>query len=298
MRALRTTADRMPRNDGQEMLEPLHRERGAVPAVGADVPDLPYVRLTQRGRPPRERRSLWMLLALVLVGHVLLAWLAWLILRPAPYRRFEGGAFMVTLIEPSAGLPPPPPLLAPPPLPGQPPPPLVHRERPAPGAITATMEGVKTPPLNLYDSTGQIRLSSGTAKSPAPAPAYSAPALQGSHIYGGASPVPYKPTRFNQDWAPLNETLGAKTVGRAFDKAVEKTTIKKTIKLPGGGKLHCAVAPLLLMAMGCQGDPPPPPPGNDDDIRLSMPPPETLTGKKVLAPSSASSAPVPSASSN
>lgn len=280
------------------MLEPPPHERGVAHAAGADIPDLPYVRLTQRVRPPRERRSLWMLLALVLAVHVLLAWLAWLVLRPTPYRRLEGGAFMVTLIEPSQEIPPPPPLLPPPPLPGQPPPPLVHRERPAPGAITATMQGVKTPPLNLYDSNGQIKLSSGAAKPSAPAPAYSAPGLQGSHIYSGEPPVTYKPTRFNKDWAPLNETLGAKTVGRAFDKAVEKTTIKKTIKLPGGIKVHCAVAPLLLMAMGCQGDPPPPPPGNDDDVRLSMPPPETLTGKKVVLPKSASSVAKPASAAS
>jgi hypothetical protein len=287
--------DRMPRNEGQEMPEPLYRERDAAPAVAADLPDLPYVRLTQRGRPPRQWRSWWMLLALVLAGHVLLAWLAWLILRPAPYRRLEGGAFRVTLIEPAPELPLPPPLLPPPPLPGQPAPPPVHRERPAPGAITATMEGVKTPPLNLYDSNGQIGLSSGAGKQPAPA--YREPALQGSHIYSGASPVPYKPTRFNKDWAPLNETLGARTIGRAFDKAVEKTTLEKTVKLPGGIRVHCAVAPLLLMAMGCQVDPPPPP-ANDDDIRLSMPPPETLTGKKVPLPAPASSVrPSPSASS-
>ena len=258
-----------------------------------DIPQLPYVRLTQRRRPPRERRSLWMLLAMVLVGHVLLGWVAFLILRPTPFQRGENDAFSVTVIEPQSDLPLPPPLVPPPPLPGQAPPPLVHHERSAPGAITATMEGVKTPPLRLYDSSGQIRLSTGTGKPAAPAPAFSAPEIKGSQIYSGKPPITYKPTRFNKDWAPDHETLGAKTVGRAFDKAVEKTTIKKTIKLPGGIKIHCAVAPLLLMAMGCKGDDPQPPPKNDNDIRLSMPPPESLTGKKVVVPTSASSASPP-----
>lgn len=280
----------MPRNEAQEMQEQPPRDREAAPDAAADTPDLPYVRLTQRGRPPRERRSLWTLLALVLLGHVLLAWLAYLILKPSPYTRVEGGAFMVTLIEPSSELPPPPPLLAPPPLPGQPPAPLVHREAPAPGAITATMEGVKTPRLDLYDSNGQIRLSAGASKPAAPAPAYSAPVLKGSQIYSSKSPVPYKPTRFNKDWAPDHESLGAKTVGRAFDKVVEKTTVVKTIHLPGGLKVKCGVSPLLLMA-GCQPPPPPsaPPDELENDVRLSMPPPKTLTGKKVALPSSASS---------
>lgn len=286
----------MPRNEAQKMQEPLPHDPGTGPAATADIPDLPYVRLTQRARPPRERRSLWMLLALVLLGHVLLAWLAFLILRPSPYRPVEGGAFLVTLVEPSSELPPPP-LVPPPPLPGQPPPPLVHREAPAPGAITATMEGVKTPPLNLYDSNGQIRLSSGAARQPASA--YSAPTLKGSQIYSGKSPVPYKPTQFNKDWAPDHETLGAKTVGRAFDKAVEKTTVVKTVHLPGGLKVKCGVSPLLLV-LGCQPSPPPsaPPDELENDVRLSMPPPQTLTGKKVPLPSSASSIPPPPSSSN
>lgn len=284
----------MPRNEAQELLESLPPDGGAVPAVIVDIPDLPYVRLTQRVRPPRARRSLWTLLALVLLGHVLLAWLGYLVLKPSPYTRVEGGVFMVTLIDSSSELPPPPPLVEPPALPGQPPPPLVHREAPAPGAITATMEGVVPPRLKLYDSNGQIRLSTGAAKQPAPAQAYSAPTLKGSQIYSGKSPVPYKPTRFNQDWAPDHETLGAKTVGRAFDKAVEKTTVVKTVHLPGGLKVKCGVSPLLLV-LGCQPPPPPsaPPDELENDVRLSMPPPTTLTGKNVPLPSSASSVPAP-----
>lgn len=163
--------------------------------------------------------------------------------------------------------------------------------------MSATLEGVKGPPLDLYGRDGEVRLPPDSLKKAGPAPAYSAPEIKGSQIYSGKSPIPYKPTRFDKDWAPVNESLGAKTVGRAVDKAVEKTTVKKTIHLPGGIKIHCAVAPLLLMAAGCRGDTPPPPPKNDNDIRLSMPPPETLTGKKVVLPKSASSA-EPSASSS
>ena len=264
---------------------------------GMEAP--PYVRLTQRGRPPRERRSAWALVAVVVAAHVLLAWIAWFILRPVHQPRNEREVFRVTLIEPTSGLPVPPPLVPPPPLPGQPPsapPRHLHYEPPAKGAIRATLEGAKGPPLELYDSNGQVRLPAGSSQKAAPAPAYSAPEIQGSHIYSGKSPIPYKPTRFNKDWAPLNESLGAKTVGRAFDKAVEATTVKKTVKLPGGIKLHCAISPLLLFAAGCKGDDPPPPPKNDNDIRLSMPPAETLTGKKVPLPKSGASAAHPASS--
>ena len=291
----------MPRNEGQEIEELApSRDRDVLRDAAAELADLPWVRLSQRKEPPRDRRSLWSLVALVIAAHVLLAWLAYLILRPPPYHRDESGVIAVSLVEPASELPAPPPLVPPPPLQGQPaasaPARPLHYEPPAKGAIRATLEGVKGPPLQLYESNGQVRLPPGSGK-PAETPAYRAPEIKGSQIYSGASPVPYKPTRFNQDWAPDKESLGQKTVGRAVEKAIDKTTVQKTVKLPGGVKLHCALSPLALFA-GCKGDDPAPPPKNDDDIRLSMPPPETLTGKKVPVPASASSAERPAPSSS
>lgn len=292
----------MPRNEGQEIEELApSRDRGVLRDAAAELADLPWVRLTQREEPPRDRRSLWLLVALVVAAHVLLAWLAHLVLRPAPYHRDESGVIAVSLIEPASELPAPPPLVPPPPLQGKPaaaaPARPLHYEAPAKGAISATLEGVKGPPLQLYESNGRVRLPPGGSGKPAQEPAYRAPGIKGSQIYSGTSPVPYNPTRFNQDWAPDKESLGQKTVGRAVEKAIDKTTVRKTVKLPGGIKLHCALSPLALFA-GCKGDDPQPPPKNDDDIRLSMPPPETLTGKKVPVPTSASSAirPAPSSS--
>jgi hypothetical protein len=140
-------------------------------------------------------------------------------------------------------------------------------------------------------------LPPNTSGKPASTPAYQTPEIKGSQISSGKSPLPYKPTRFNQDWAPDKESLGQKTIGRAVDKVIEKTTVQKTVHLPGGIRLHCALSPLALFA-GCRGDDPPPPPKNDDDIRLSMPPPETLTGGKVLLPKSASSAAKPASAAS
>jgi hypothetical protein len=277
-------------------VESLPLESGVARDVVAELPELPYVRLTQRVRPPRERRNLWLLLALVLAAHVLLAWLGYLILRPMYAPVEDRGVIAVSLVTPLSALPAPPPLLAPP-LAGQPAaaaPRRLHYVPPAKGAISATLEGVKGPPLSLYAPNGEVRLPEATAP-PASTPAYVTPTIQGSHISDGKSPVVYTPTRFNKDWAPLNQTLGAKVVGRAFDKAVDKTTVKKTVHLPGGIKIHCAVSPLVLFA-GCKGDEPQPPPKNDNDIRLSMPPPQTLTGKKVVVPKAASSVAAPGAS--
>lgn len=290
----------MPQSKAREMEAQLPlRGHGSASDATAGLPDLPYVRLTQRQPPPPDRRGKWLVFALVLAVHVLIAWLIYRELRPAPPAQSGHGVMTVKLVEPQPTLPPPPPLVPPPPLPARPaaarpapPPPRVHHEAPAKGAIQATLEGSKAPVLHLYQSNGEIRVPPPASASQA-TPAYRTPELQGSHIDSGKSPVPYKPTPFAEDFAPTNQSLGAKTVGRAFDKAVKKTTLKKTIHLPGGVKIHCAVAPLLLMAAGCGGDGPPPPPSNDDDIRLSMPPAETLTGKKVKVPASASSVPPP-----
>lgn len=285
----------MPRNDGMEIeVQAEYPEHGTIRDAAAELSHLPYVRFTQRTPVPRDRRTLWMLLVLVLLAHMVLVWLAWRILRPSPHRTGEHDVIAVMLIEPPPNVPPPPPLLAPPPLPGQrrtamPRP--VHHETPAKGAMQAQMEGVKAPPLQLYESNGQIQIPP-SASTAAPVPVYRAAEIKGSQIYSGKSPIPYKPTRFNQDWAPDKESLGQKTIGRAIDKVIEKTTVKKTVHLPGGIKLHCALSPLALFA-GCKGDDPQPPPKNDNDIRLSMPPAETLTGKKVKVPASASSVPPP-----
>ncbi|TAN08729.1 MAG: hypothetical protein EPN38_02070 [Rhodanobacteraceae bacterium] len=288
----------MPRTDGLKFaveLQPAGAEATVARDVVAELPELPYVRLTQRVRPPPERRNPWLLLALVLAGHVLLAWLGYWIVRPMYAPVEDRGVIAVSLVAPTSNVPAPPPPLPPPPLTGQPapaPPRRLHYVPPAKGAMSATLEGVKGPPLELYGANGEVRLPPGGSAPPAATPAYVTPGIQGSHITSGKSPVVYKPTRFAKDFEPANQNLAAKTIGRAFDKVVKKTTVVRTVHLPAGVKVHCAVSPLVLFA-GCRGDAPQPPPRNDDDIRLSMPPPETLTGKKVLVPGAASSVAAP-----
>ncbi|HET7929821.1 MAG TPA: hypothetical protein VFL63_00305 [Rhodanobacteraceae bacterium] len=263
----------------------------AEPIAGDEPPQ----RLTHWRTPPRDRRRILWLLALVLAGHVLVVvWVMW----GTPTRRVvQGHAIEVTFFE-TAPLPPPPPPPPPwlpaPPLPeaALPPPVRLHHIVPrAPGSITATIE---TPPrqLDLYGSNGQVRLSSGGP--PASAPAYREVMPKGDSVLTINTPLHYKPTRFNKDWAPVNETNGRKLL----NKIIDKTTVKKTVKLPTGDRVTCAINPLLALAgglFGCHGQIPPPP-KNDQDIRLSMPPAETLTGKKVTVPASASSASPPPAS--
>lgn len=283
----------MPRTGGLEFeFAPRLPEPEAVHDAAIELADLPYVRCTQRPRPPRMPRQLAWLLALVLAAHG--GWILYLIFaKPTRIAPREQSVISVTLVEPTANEPVPPAPLLPPPLlrEGVPPPP-VHYVAPRKEAISATLESAKGKALNLYGANGELRLPPPGTAAPK---AYGAPALQGSQIYSGKSPVPYKPTRFAKDFEPTNQSLGTKVIGRAFDKAVKKTTAEKTVHLPGGIKVHCAVSPLLLFA-GCRGDAPQPPPKNDNDIRLSLPPPTTLTGKKVAVPKSAASVAAPAAS--
>lgn len=276
-----------PPSTGEPLARGFDAWWSAEPIAGAAPPQ----RLTQWHYPPRDRRRSRWLLALVLVGHVLvIAWVTW----GAPVRPVvQGQALEVTFYETAPLPPPPPPLLPPPPLPGAPLPPPVRIHHPvprAPGSITATIE---PPPrqLDLYGQNGQIQMSNGGP--PASAPAYRAVMPEGDQVLTIKTPLHYKPTRFNEAWAPVNETNGRKLL----NKMIDKTTVKKTVKLPTGDRVTCEVNPLLALAgglFGCHGEIPPPP-KNDHDIRLSLPPAETLTGKKVVVPSSASSVPPPSA---
>ena len=71
----------------------------------------------------------------------------------------------------------------------------------------------------------------------------------------GTPNVGYKPTRFDADWTPEDES----SVDTALRHAVEKTTVAHTFHLPRGIRVECKVVPLLPMALlGC-GNPDPPP---------------------------------------
>ncbi|MGH8163549.1 MAG: hypothetical protein ACREP1_04360, partial [Rhodanobacteraceae bacterium] len=134
---------------------------------------------------------------------------------------------------------------------------------------------------------GQVLLPPSSS-SAAATPDYAAPQPREPGLMKHTTPLSYHATPFDKDWAPDHESIGA----RAFRRAADATTKEKTIRLPGGLKIKCAVSPLLLAA-GCGPEPPPPPPKNDDDIRLSMPPARSLTGEKVSVPAGPSTAATP-----
>ncbi len=64
----------------------------------------------------------------------------------------------------------------------------------------------------------------------------------------------YRPTRFEQDWAPEGES----SIDSALRHAVEKTTVKHTFHLPRGVRIECVAMPLLPVALfGCRNPDPP-----------------------------------------
>lgn len=72
-----------------------------------------------------------------------------------------------------------------------------------------------------------------------------------------APDIGYRPTRFEQDWAPEGES----SIDSALRHAVEKTTVKHTFHLPRGVRIECAAMPLFPMALlGCHNPDPPPKP--------------------------------------
>ena len=129
---------------------------------------------------------------------------------------------------------------------------------------------VQPPPVaaavpRLFDAQGRPLLPAPASS--APLPGYVQRMPQGdTRIMQHDDPIKYRPTRFAEDWQ-----RGGSSVDDALQKLVDKTTLKKTIRLPGGIRVHCAVS-LAMLAGGCGGEPPPPASAKDGDERLNMAP--------------------------
>ncbi len=97
----------------------------------------------------------------------------------------------------------------------------------------------------------------------------------------------YKPTMFDQYWAPKNESL-LDTFLRRF---VEKLSVKHTFHLAPGVRVHCVMGPLAIF-IGCGGDPPRQASSKSGDQRLDMAPANPLVpGLGTSAPAASRTAP-------
>lgn len=216
--------------------------------------------------PWHERR--WHVLALVvaMLLHVLFILVIWGEMHPppasAPPHARPEQVMEVRFIthQPAAVVQPPP---APPPL-------AAPHATPKPREpISKEAMTVQLPPpkpadtSRLFDKNGQPLLPAAAASAPTPDYVQNLPKGD-AQVMQHNSPIQYQATRFEDDWSGKGNA-----VDNALQKLVDKTTVKKTIRLPGGVRIHCGIS-VAMLAGGCGGDPPPPPSAKDGDERLSM----------------------------
>ena len=220
---------------------------------------------------PRQHR--WAVLVALLL-HAVFVVLIWLGMRPAPVKPPAVTAptevMQVRFITqaPPANQPPPPALPPAPPRPRVVP---KSREPLTKGAMVVQSAPTSALAVRLYGEQGQPLLPAAAAS--APVAAYVQRMPQGdAQIMQHRSAVTYQPTRFAKDW-----TGNSDAIDNALQKLVDHTTVTKTVRLPGGIRIHCAVS-LAMLAGGCGGEPPPPPSAKDGDARLNMAPARSLDG--------------------
>lgn len=239
-------------------------------------------------KSPRDRRRLWSALAIALLLHVFFTVAVWYEMKPAVRApevvqvQLDQG-IQVRFITRSANKP----SAVPPPIAPPPPPPRPVREPPSKNAMTVHLPtaapapqpapATSAPRPLLFDRTGQIVLPASAAS--AASAEYVQHAPQGdTQIMHDRDIIKYKPTRLDPYWRKSSNAIDD-----ALQKAVEKTTVKKTIQLPGGIRIHCGIS-LAALAGGCGGDPPPPPPPTDGDERLNMAPAPLVKGASTPKP--------------
>jgi hypothetical protein len=245
-------------------------------------------------KAPRDHRRLWVALAIALILHVIFVTIVWYEMKPG-VRQLEAiqvqpeTAIQVRLIfHTSVGPHAPPPPATPPPRSAREPVSknamTVHLPEPAPtlASIPPPASASSASQPTLFDRTGRIILPANASSAPAaPAEEYVQRAPQGdTQIMRDRDPVKYKPTALDPYWRK-----NTNAIDDALQKAVEKTTVTKTIELPKGIRIRCGIS-LAALSGGCGGaDPPPPPPSTDGDERLNMAPaPLVKSAPKPNAP--------------
>jgi hypothetical protein len=235
-------------------------------------------------KPPRDRRRLWVALAIAVALHVLFVAVVWHEMKPGASLpqvvrvqidqgiqvRFIARRPAVSAAVPPAVTPPPPPRPAREPV-SKNAMTVVHMPEPAPRA-TQPAPAASAPRPVLFDRTGQIVLPANASSAAAPAEYVQRAPRGDTQIMRDRDLIKYKPTKLDPYWRKSTNAIDD-----ALQKAVEKTTVKKTIQLPGGIRIHCGIS-FAALAGGCGGDPPPPPPPNDGDERLNMAPASLVRG--------------------
>jgi hypothetical protein len=225
-------------------------------------PALPaIVARPSRETGPVDRRRVAAVLLLLGLLHVIGALLvdAAMRLRPALARLLDAPGVAVRLIDPVQSLPANPPAPA-----------IAARQPdraaeaagvgssvdprgPAPEPVVIDMPGAQAPTgsldtARLFDPDGSPRLSPAVIDAAGPAvatPDFAPPKTPG--LAPLRSPLPYKPTRFEAYWVPVDETLG--------DEWMRRLTMEKEFKTPWGTRWRCTT---VLLFGACSDVPPAP----------------------------------------
>jgi len=106
-----------------------------------------------------------------------------------------------------------------------------------------------------------------------------------------APDIGYKPTRFEDDWAPENES----SLDTALRHAIDKTTVKHTFHLPRGVRVKCDLSVLRLFApFGCGSADPPAKGGTPEQYqRLNLAPVKSLDPTPAASAASAAAPAAP-----
>jgi len=262
------------------------RPRGLVPL---DPETLMALHAIGRRSPPRDRvlRILAMVAAIIL--HVFIVMLVRYEMQPRPIAGFappveRDEALEIRFIEPSrpappvADVPPPPPVAEPPPKvrspeatrpepprPKEPPKEEATAETPAPAAPEQA-----TRPA-LFGSDGSIVMPKQGPGGTTQADFVARKPTDDTGIMSHKTTVTYTQTRFEKDWAPRDENV----LNKGLRRAIETTTVKKTIDLGHGTRIKCATV-FFVLPVGCGGEDPSKAAAKDGDSRLSMAPANPL----------------------
>ncbi|NID05497.1 hypothetical protein HBF26_11415 [Luteibacter jiangsuensis] len=238
-----------------------------------------------RRPPPRERvlRILAMVAAIVLhIGLVLLVRYEMeprLLIGYAPVADRED-VLEVRFIEPA---PRPAPAVETPPPPPEPPPKVRSPEatRPEPPRPRPSTQATPQPPAPdatpapdaqarrpvLFGADGSIVMPKKGAEGTTQADFVARKPTDDSGIMSHKTTVTYTQTRFEKDWAPRDENA----LNKGLRRAMETTTVKKTIDLGHGVRVKCATV-FFVLPVGCGGEDPSKAAAKDGDVRLNMAP--------------------------
>lgn len=268
--------------------EALSRQHGLVTL---DPATLAVLRALRNRPAPRNRVRFTLSLAAALFFHLLLIFVVIYEMQPRVQLAFavpddQPEAMEVRFIEPAPPAPavnaPPPPVEEP--LPKvrspeatRPEPPRPKKlpkdeqpveeaktEAPAPPAASAPTDAADRPRLFSTDGTVAMPTTGpGSGKSD-----YTPPRpTDNTGIMSHKTSITVTQTRFEKDWAPRDENA----LSKGMRRAIETTTVKKTIDLGHGTRINCATV-FFVLPVGCGGEDPSKASKKDGDQRLNMAP--------------------------